>query len=177
VIEDAFGMETLLMGIVAPLIVGWPIGDEIEDKTATYLWARPIARWTVLIGKLAALAPIVFAVFMLGWLAVAAVTGVAPSGQQIGALALGAFAASCAAAGLALLLPKHPLILSLIVLAVIDQTLGAMPASIRTVTISQNTRVLGGISDGDPTSAAITLLVITALWLYLGLWRIKKTQL
>ena len=177
-VSDGFTMETLLLGIVAPLIVGWPIGDEIDDRTATYLWSRPLARWTILAGKLTALVPIVFAVFAVGWLAFGGAAGGAPF-EPLGfvALVLGSIVCSSAAAGLALLLPKHPLILSLIVLAVVDQTLGAMPASIRQITISHQAQVLAGVADGDALGAAIALVVISAFWLWLGLWRVRRIQL
>ena len=176
-VDTMFTMETLLLGIVTPLLVGWPIGEEIDDKTATYLWARPIERWTILAGKLIALAPIVFGVFMLGWLAVAGIIKHGMDGQIIAALGRAVVAMSCTAAGLAMLLPKHPLLLSLIVLAIIDQTIGAMPGGVHNAAISHQARVMAGASEGNATTAAIVLLVISAFWLYIGLWRIKKTQL
>ncbi len=176
IVSDGYTMETALLAIVAPLIVGWPIGDEIDDRTATYLWARPIARWTILAGKLVALVPIVFAVFALGWIAFSAAAGRSPEPREVGALGLAVLAASAAASGMALLLPKHPLVFGVMVL-IVDKTLGAMPASIKNITISHASQVVAGLSDGDVVGSLITLAVIIAFWLWLGVWRIRRIQL
>ena len=49
----------LVMAIVAPILVASSLSDEIDDRTAAYLWSRAVPRWTVVSGKLLGLAPVV----------------------------------------------------------------------------------------------------------------------
>src|SRR5207237_965006 len=57
----------MILAILPPLFVSSSIGEEIEDRTTTYLWSRPLARWTVVGGKLLALVPVVLALALGGW--------------------------------------------------------------------------------------------------------------
>src|SRR5262245_16324051 len=50
--------EMFVLALLPAIFVSSSIGEEIEDRTTTYLWSRPIARWTVVAGKVLALAPI-----------------------------------------------------------------------------------------------------------------------
>src|SRR5258706_12391348 len=43
-----FGIELFTIAVIPTLFVAPSIGEEIEDRTATYLWSRPLARWTIL---------------------------------------------------------------------------------------------------------------------------------
>src|SRR4051794_13415855 len=49
--NDIFVIELLVLTVLPALFIASSIGDEIEDRTTTYLWSRPLARWTVLLGK------------------------------------------------------------------------------------------------------------------------------
>ena len=64
--QELFAFEVLVLAVLAPMLVGSSIGEEIEDRTTTYLWSRPVPRWAILAGKLAALAP----VLRFRWLAI-----------------------------------------------------------------------------------------------------------
>src|SRR5262252_2065540 len=44
--------ELTTLTLIAPVLVSGSIGDEIDDRTATYLWSRPLPRWVMLIAKL-----------------------------------------------------------------------------------------------------------------------------
>src|SRR5262245_53382497 len=50
--------QLIVTALLASVFVAASVGEEIEDRTTTYLWSRPIARWTIIVGKLLALAPV-----------------------------------------------------------------------------------------------------------------------
>ena len=56
--DELYAFEILILAILAPMFISSSLGEEIEDRTTTYLWSRPIPRWAVLAGKLLALVPI-----------------------------------------------------------------------------------------------------------------------
>ena len=55
---EVLSLAVLVMAVLPPLLVASAVAEELEDKTAAYLWSRPIARWTVLVGKLVVLLPL-----------------------------------------------------------------------------------------------------------------------
>jgi hypothetical protein len=62
-----------------------------------------------------------------------------------------------------------------------DQLLAVVPA-VRQISITYQAAQVAGIStpgtpvDGTPVSAFVTLLVLTAIWLGLALWRVERTE-
>src|SRR5689334_18632971 len=67
-VMDAISVvEIIVMALLPAVFVASSIGEEIEDRTTTYLWSRPIARSAVVFGKLLALAPIAAALVAGGW--------------------------------------------------------------------------------------------------------------
>src|SRR5687768_16272162 len=51
-------VQLIVIALLPSVFVASSIGEEIEDRTTTYLWSRPVARWTIVVGKLLALAPL-----------------------------------------------------------------------------------------------------------------------
>src|SRR5215468_9593487 len=90
--SELFAPTMLLFAVLPALLVGASVGEEIEDRTSTYLWSRPIARWAVLAGAIAGSAP-----------SVAAALG----------LAAGATATSLVVAGIAVVVPRHGMALTI----------------------------------------------------------------
>nr|HEX4312445.1 hypothetical protein [Kofleriaceae bacterium] len=175
-LSGTFGFEMVVLGIVSALVVAWPVGQDIEDRTATYLWSRPLARWTILVGKLAVLVPIVLVIFLGSWTAITVLAKVTPTPAPFIGLAAAVIAASFVASALALALPKHPLVLALLVLALLDPVVGAMNGGIALVTVSYNARVIGGFEDADVVTSVIALIIVAGVWLTLALRRIAKTE-
>ena len=64
--ERSVTSYALVMTIIAPILVASSLSDEIDDRTAAYLWSRAVPRWTVVAGKLLALAPVVAVALVLG---------------------------------------------------------------------------------------------------------------
>lgn len=171
-------VQFVVLVLLPPVFVASSLGEEIEDRTTTYLWSRPIARWTIVVGKLVALAPIAMALVAGGWFVAMQIgTGEPPSAQSIVALAAGAGAVAAMSAGLATLVPRHGMALSIVYLVVFDLALGVIPASIQNISITRQVRLLSGLDDPSGlTQPAITMAAIAGVWLAIALWRIRRLE-
>src|SRR5687767_14430638 len=65
--DSIIAVTFLVMCILPPVFVASTIGEEIEERTSSYLWSRPLPRWTLLVGKLLALAPVASALVAGTW--------------------------------------------------------------------------------------------------------------
>ncbi len=89
------------------------------------------------------------------------------------AAVVGAFVAST----LALAMPRHPLVLALVVLAILDPVVGAMSGGVALATVSYNARVLAGFeADADAVTSACALAAIAAVWLGVALRKLSRTE-
>ena len=176
------GPTLLIMGLLPPVFVASAIGEELEERTSTYLWSRPLPRWTLLVGKLLALAPIAIGLVMLSWfLAINVGLGHAPTTRSIVAFGAGATAVCATAAGLGTLVPKHGMALSIIYFVVIDLAVGAIPAPVQQISISHHVRILGDLERAfaEPSAVAqpaITLAILTTAWLAIALARLRRLE-
>jgi ABC-type transport system involved in multi-copper enzyme maturation permease subunit len=170
-------VQLVVMALLPAVFVASAIGEEIEDRTTTYLWSRPIARWTVVFGKLLALAPIAATLLAGGWaLAVQIATDAPPALQGTLAFAAGGIAVSMIAAAIALLVPKHGMALSIIYLVVLDTIIGGIPASLQTISVTRQVRLLADVDHTSVVEPAITMAAIGTLWLVVGLLRLRKLE-
>jgi hypothetical protein len=176
-INDLFFIEELLLAVLPPLFVASSIGEEIEDRTTTYLWSRPLPRWTVLAGKLLALVPVVVALQIASCTAALAIAA-ALTPRACLAIGAGAAAMSLIAAGIATLVPKHGMALTICYVLLFDLPVGLLPASLRQMTISHQVRVLAGFDPvyTDAVAAAIAMCVVGGIWLALALLRIRRLE-
>jgi ABC-2 type transport system permease protein len=180
---DLYVVEMFVLSVVPAMFVASSIGEEIEDRTITYLWSRPLPRWHVTAGKLAALAPVAMIVSLLGWLAAMKVgtEAVAPKWTLVG-IAAAAVAISLVAAGIATLAPKHGMALTIIYFLLFDLPIGEIPASLQTLSITHQARLIAGIAEHgvrnmpDRLTPAITMAVLALIWFSLGLWKIRRTE-
>lgn len=172
-------VQLIVMALLPSVFVASSIGEEIEDRTTTYLWSRPIGRWTIVAGKLLALAPLAAVLTLVGWVSAnqIALDGPPPLASIL-AFTAGAIALSIVAAGIALLVPKHGMGLSLIYLVVFDQIIGNIPASLRTISLNRQVQLLAGTAPDAPNlvEPALTLVAIAALWLTIGLLRLRRLE-
>lgn len=176
--DDLFKIPLLLLAILPAIYIGASIGEELEDRTSTYLWSRPIARGAVLAGKLAALVPIVIALLVGGWFAGIMIwTEAAPSLTSCVALAAGCVAASLVAAGIATVVPKHGMALT-IGYMLVDLFIGAMPFSLNALSITNQANVLADLGGATPEIATplIAMGVIAGLWGAIGVVRIRRLE-
>jgi len=177
-IEPVRAVLTLVMCLLPPIFVASAIGEEIEDRTSTYLWSRPLPRWTLLVGKLLALAPIATALLVLGWLLATKIgIGIMPPGRSMLAFAAGGLAISAVSAGIGTIVPRHGMALSIVYFIVIDLPVGWIPAAVHSISVTRQVRLISGHDDpaaiGEPL---ITLAVIAALWLAIGLLRLRRLE-
>jgi ABC-type transport system involved in multi-copper enzyme maturation permease subunit len=168
-------VQYLVMCLLPPMFVASSLGEEIEDRTTTYLWSRPIARWTIVVGKLIALAPIAMVLVVVGWfLAVQVKNGAPPPAISLVAFGAGALAIAAMSAGLATLVPRHGMALSIVYLVIFDLALGAIPASIQNISITRQVRLIG--TNTDLVQAALTMVAIACGWLAVAMRRIRRLE-
>lgn len=120
------------------------IADEVEDKTITYLFTRPIPRGAVLVGKyfayLVSTISVVLPAVMLVWLLIAPINGSLAQSfpslvKDLAILALGlaVYGAVFALAGATL---KRPLVSGLLFVFGFESLVLAMPGYLRQVTVA-----------------------------------------
>lgn len=178
--DDVMGFQLLLLAVLPPMFVASSIGEEIEDRTTTYLWSRPLPRWAMLAGKLCALVPISIG-FSVASFSLAALAGSSalPSAMPTVALAAGAAVIALVAAGIATLVPKHGLPLSIAYMLFFDLPVGVMPVSLAELSVSHQVLTIAGIApdgSGDVVTAALALAVLGAVWLGVALIRIRRLE-
>ncbi|HEX8109174.1 MAG TPA: ABC transporter permease [Kofleriaceae bacterium] len=174
--NELLAPSLLLFAVLPALLVGASVGEEIEDRTSTYLWSRPIVRWAVLAGKLIALTPIVVALSVGGWALATALARGVPSIAGCLGLAAGAVATSLVVAGIAVVVPRHGMALT-IAYMLVDLFVGELPFSLQQLAVTYHIRVLAGL-EGAPAVAAplIGLAVIAGVWTAIGLSRIRRIE-
>ncbi|MGE0871229.1 MAG: hypothetical protein AB7P03_21875 [Kofleriaceae bacterium] len=177
--HDLFVFEILIVGVLSAMFVSSGIGEELEDRTATYVWSRPVARWSLPLGKLFALGPIAFALSAASWYAMHSnVLGGAPPLASFGALAAETVAISAVGAAIALLIPKHAMALTIAYMVFIDVPLGLIDAKLRNLSISYQTRALAELewSASSQASGAIGLAAIAAVWSLVVVLRLRRLE-
>jgi ABC-type transport system involved in multi-copper enzyme maturation permease subunit len=174
--EPVRAVQFLTMALLPPLFVASSLGEEIEDRTTTYLWSRPIGRWTIVIGKLLALAPVATMLVVGGFAASHQIgTGASPAARAILAMCAGSLAIAAMSAGIATLVPRHGMALSIVYLVIFDLALGAIPASINQTSITHQVALLVD-PDAAALQPALTMTVIAGGWLAIALWRIRRLE-
>lgn len=171
---------TMVMGIIAPILIASSLSDEIDDRTAAYLWSRAVPRGSVIVGKLLGLAPVVAVPLILGltlsWLILGGPSTIGGPIylRTIGAFVLGAIGASSISALIATLAPRFATPIAVGWMLVVDTTFAGFDVSIHSITVSYGTRALARGSS-DPVGP-ISLLVLIALSLAWSLRRVKRIE-
>jgi len=188
--DDIFPPLLLLTRIVAPLLSAALIADEFEERTFTYLWSRPLPRWSVVAGKLIGTVPVTVALLCLVTIVcyLVGVRGAAPQApwpplalpRALAAVSLSAFSLALVAGGIAVLVPRHGLGVAYAYVLVLDTSMGAMPFSIQRLSVTFNADVLGGLQPPGETAtagaSAAWLVGIGLFWLVLALWRLSRSE-
>jgi ABC-2 type transport system permease protein len=188
--DELFAAMMLLTAIVPPLFAASTTADEIEDRTYTYLWSRPLPRWSVLAGKLIATVPMTAAVLCLTMLICFQLGrgSVSPTfpwpesalAHALGALALASLGLSMASCGISVLMPRHGLGVTYAYLLALDAPLAAMPFSIANLSITHHILTVAGVQQGGSTGSVgvsiIWLLGIGGFWFAIALRRISASE-
>ncbi|MDQ3364564.1 MAG: ABC transporter permease [Myxococcota bacterium] len=178
---DLMVFEVLMLAVLPAMFVSSSIGEEIEERTTVYLWSRPVPRWAVLAGKLGALVPVVLGLGLGSWVA-ALFLGpkLAPTVEALIAIAAGGTAICLVAAGIATLVPKHGMPLTISYMLFFDLPVGLMPVSLSELSITHQIRVISGIGlethQVHSMTGVLPLAILSALWLSVALLRIRKLE-
>jgi ABC-type transport system involved in multi-copper enzyme maturation permease subunit len=179
ILSQLLAFELLLLAVLPAMFVAASVGEDIEDRTATYLWSRPVPREAVLAGKLVALVPITTLLVAASWtIAVLAGTGELPAAQSIAGLAGGAIAVCLVATGIATLVPKHGTALTIVYMLLFDLPVGVLPASLRFLSTTHLARAIADrrFTEDTPLVCAVALAIIGAVWLTVGILRIRRIE-
>ncbi len=175
-VADLFVFEQFLLAIIPPMFIAASLGEEIEDRTTTYLWSRPLSRGAVLAGKLVALVPVAIALTVGSWIAAMLIGDASLTLRSALGIAASATAISVISAGLALLVPKHGMALTICYLLFFDLPIGALPVSLRALTVSFHTRVLCGYAEGSVATSLVELGIIVLIWGAIANWRMRRLE-
>ena len=174
------GMSYMHM-LVASLLMAPAIAEEIEDKTYTYLWSRPIPRWSVLAGKLLTGTCIASALLVASALVATLVTGMPEASalaMSLLALVLGVAAVGVVASSLGVLLPKHAIAAALTYFMVGDLIIGAIPFAAARISVSHNVIEIAGASEeASIPMSLIWLAIVAAFWGLVALWVLGRKEL
>jgi ABC-type transport system involved in multi-copper enzyme maturation permease subunit len=188
---------SFLLAVVPPLHLATAISDEVEDQTITYLWSRPIARWSLLAGKMIAVVPALIAVFAVAMAAAfvalyggssadhldVLVRGIA--GVSVGVVAIGMLAI-----GFGSVMPKYPLAVVVAYMLIVDLAVGKIPFAVNALSITHHVRTIAGVPEkferyavqaglydaGTVMESVVWALAIGAAWFGLALWRVSRAE-
>lgn len=178
-------LAVLLVVIPALHLAPW-LAEELEDRTYTYLWARPMPRWALLFGKFLALVPFVAAVCALAMTGSYLAMFGGAAGDQIGmlggslvALTLGIVACSSTAIGIGGVVPRFATATVIVYFMFLDSALGGMPFSVQNLSISFHVREVQQalVNDsGDLTTSTLWMFGLSLVWLTVAVWRVTRAE-
>jgi ABC-type transport system involved in multi-copper enzyme maturation permease subunit len=181
------GWLTMVLPLAAILASYSGVSEEVESQTVTYLFSRPLPRWTLPVGKLATsvalLAPAAIVFFAGG--ALLAPDRVPSAGLLVaGVLAVAVYSSLALCAGT--LVPRHAVLASLGLLALLDMGLTHVPGFTQTLTPSFHLKNLSGLLPPpsrlealmprpvvDPSTSTAVLLIQTLA--FIGVAIIRST--
>jgi ABC-type transport system involved in multi-copper enzyme maturation permease subunit len=169
-----------LIPFVPALTASAAVAEEIENKTFTFVFARPAPRGALVIGKLwAATVPALLVV--VPSLAIAWVVAqlrfpadMADTWPHLLRVELAAVAGLCAygalAAAIGTLFSRHPLVAVLVYLMLIEEGLGSAPIVINLIAVGWHLRNIA-----DLPLPATTFMALTVPWWGSALWALAVT--
>jgi ABC-type transport system involved in multi-copper enzyme maturation permease subunit len=179
-INDVLAVSILLLAIVPSLHIASSLSEELEERTAAYLWSRPIPRWTIVSGKMLALVPFVAALSIAGAIGAAYNIGAVGVTLEIDraviGLGLGVLAVSCCAVGIATIATKHGAPISMVYLMAVDHSIGLVDASLANLSITRHVRDIVYMYGSVSAKPIIGLLAISLVWLVVALTRIRRLE-
>lgn len=179
--EHFLRLAGLLEVLVVSLLSASAIAEEIENKTYSYLWARPIPRWSVLSGKLWVAITIGIVLTSASAAIGYSLTGLSNSEfllKAIFGLSLGALAVSSIASFLGTLAPKYALAVSIAYFLVFDSIVGAMPFAMARISVQHNVTAIAGFGSdsGGMLTSVLWLLGISFFALLLSVRRLSRKE-
>jgi ABC-type transport system involved in multi-copper enzyme maturation permease subunit len=178
-VEAALG---LVIPLGAAVHVSGAVNDELEQKTYTFLWSRPIHRASILFGRLLAMTPLLFALGALSILLAAAASNDVPSGGipvALGAVLGASVGCSLFALGAGAMYPRYATIITIAFLIFIEQIMAAIPVA-QKASIVAHARALAGHGAGvvipAKGHAIMGLLIVGGAWLALAYYKVTNAE-
>lgn len=194
VTPDEFAIDLfreLIVPTLLPIVVLLPataaFGNELEDGTLPYLLMKPVSRLRLVLGKYAAVLLVTVPALLAGMAVTTLVASRGPGAGDLGRILVAMVGASVAAAALlgaiflmvSLVIPRA-LLAGMIYVFAWESLLGRFLPGVQAISSREYAlRVFDGILDNDfPTAwnAALTMLVVAAVWLLLAVWRLRSIQ-
>jgi ABC-type transport system involved in multi-copper enzyme maturation permease subunit len=182
--RDVLVYWALLLVILPPVLLAPAISEEIEERTTSYLWSRPIPRWSIVVGKMIALVPILWLALGLAALApfLAFVPGAGAHPEVVARLVamvlLGTLGAAAITVGLTTIVPRHGTIVAIAYLLFVDSSLSAIGLAVSRVSVLYNAIELAGLraAPAPVMTPLLWLLGWIAAWMALAVWRIRRLE-
>jgi ABC-type transport system involved in multi-copper enzyme maturation permease subunit len=122
------------------------LGDELDGKTLTYLFVRPLPRWQFVVGKYLGIVVALIPPTMLSAVAAWLIAGSPGGSELLGGILAGTFAALLAYNALfvliGFLIPRRAMIAALLYAAIFELTLSFVPALVNEFTVTYYLRSL-----------------------------------
>lgn len=187
----------LLVPFVMALLASGAVAGEVEQKTITYLFTRPLPRWTLPLGKyLGALVPALGGLLLgLGAAYLLCLAGepdellprLPEAALGLGAVALGALHFGAVACAFGTLFCAYPFVAMVLYLLVFDVGAALVPGYLKALSMGVHLTVLAGtytpsttmmVADPriTPPAALAVLLFTTAVWLALALLWVGRAE-
>ena len=175
-----------LVTLAAAIHLSGAVGDEVEARTYTYLWSRPLSRRALLFGKLLAVVPVLVAASAVSFTLAYLIVWGGEAGDHLGELgrallaaAAGNVAAAAFSVGAGALFPRHPLVFTLAVFLSAEQVLFLVPNA-ASASILYHVRAVAGlpgpVDAPGLVGALVGLAVLSAIWLAVGVWRVERAE-
>lgn len=173
------------LGVLVPVLLASSIGEELEEKTMTYLWSRPLPRWSILTGKLTALVPLLWAfmaaALLLPWFTV---FGQATAGhgelltRGLIAVVVGGVAVAAVTTALATLAPRYGMALSIAYLLFVDGALAQFDGSVSKISVLFHTRQLAYPPEAVEAAgtSVVWLVALATAWMTVAVLRIRRFE-
>jgi ABC-2 type transport system permease protein len=194
VTPDEFAIDLfreLIVPTLLPIVVLLPataaFGNELEDGTLPYLLMKPVSRLRLVLGKYAAVLVVTVPALLAGMAVTTLVASRGPDAGDLGRILVAMAGSSVAAAALlgaiflmvSLVIPRA-LLAGMIYVFAWESLLGRFLPGVQAISSREYAlRVFDGILDNDyPTAwnAALTMLVVAAVFLLLAVWRLRSMQ-
>jgi len=192
------GMLRYLVPFVMILHGSNVMGEEVQGKTITYLFSRPIPRWTLPVGKfvsnlglglalLLVVTLLLYLLCMLGELEIF-VDELPRLGVGLVTVALGGLLYGAMATAFGTMVTRAAFVVTLVIWGVLDVGFGFIPGVLKVVAMNVHLRVIAGLYvpdtssmfNKDPvltlTASLPAVLGLTLVWLILAFSWVSSTE-
>ena len=199
---DAFdGMLELLLRFLVPFIMvlhgSSAVAEEVQGRTITYLFARPIPRWTLPMGKYVGnllfgavmILPVIVLLYFVHLIAEPAL--ILPELPHLAlalvATALAILVYGAMATAIGTMVTGYPFAVTLIIFLLIDAGASYVPGWLKAISMNVHLRAVAGIYEptttmfmADPVIprpiALAAVLGVTSIWIFLAVTWVQSTE-